>query len=384
MKVAKINKEQLENILKGLNVTPQAFEYLDQIYDIYENVTDGAFEVLNAAVFKEYNAINPVVIVLYIINELGFYFNSRGMNKEGIKASFNDENFISFICSIVCDKYLTNEQLNYKSPAFLNKFNPQISTLSLYLNFCLNILNKDMKLNKYDSLIKDMLKNSFSLAQCIVNLLVNAFEVEAFSTWRTMHENECILYCLVKNGVKTFDSYFRHIQYSLAYRGQIKDKEKTDEIFQEIKQIMKEHDLKSKDMKKFIEYGYLFSIENKELNVDFKLNFRDGVETLAGLKHYSKIYELSSEIAHSSPLLIFSNREYYFNITLLNLYESFFRLESVFLGFYKAVSTKNEAAHYETLEKVYLAQLHNIHDGIARALKIRASKAGHLDNKSRQ
>ena len=57
---------------------------------------------------------------------------------------------------------------------------------------------------------------------------------------------------------------------------------------------MKEHNLKSKDMKKYIEYGYLFGVPNITLNEDFKLNFRDGVERVAGLSQYSKMYETAS------------------------------------------------------------------------------------------
>lgn len=384
MEFKKLNKNQLSNILKSLNTSKDVFIFIDQIYEIYDVVCDGIEDVMKITEFKEYTYVNPVVIILYIVNELGFYFRSHNYDNKKILELLNSDSFIEFISSIVCDKYLTNEQLNYRSPAFLNKFNPQISTLSLYFNFCLNILNKSYKLNKYDELIKDMLKNSFSLGQCIENLLINAFDVEAFSTWRTMHENECILYCLVLNGKDTFDSYFKHIQYSLAYRGQIKDKDKTDKIFEEIKSKMKIYNLKSKDMKKFIEYGYLFSIKNKEFNVDFKLNFRDGVETMAGLKSYSKIYELSSEIAHSSPLLIYSNREYYFNITLLNLYETFFRLEKVFYSFYKSVSKKDEVEQYETLQKIYINQLHQIHNGLAALFKDRFFKIEHHDNMNHQ
>ena len=94
------------------------------------------------------------------------------------------------LASICCDKYLTNEQLNYRSQIFLNKFNPQISTLSLYLNFTLTTLER-IQVNKNDQisdLIKRMLLKAFSLSKCILDLLINGFETEAFSTWRTLHE----------------------------------------------------------------------------------------------------------------------------------------------------------------------------------------------------
>ena len=63
---------------------------------------------------------------------------------------------------------------------------------------------------------------------------------------------------------------------------------------------MKELELKSKDTKKYIEYGWLTNVKNVlEEYPEFKLNFRKGVELIAGLSSYSSLYELSSEIAHS-------------------------------------------------------------------------------------
>ncbi len=387
MNVMKINKPQFDSTLKRLNVEQDFLDSSDLLYDIYETVTEAIETVLKQSEFKEFNFVNPIVVLLYILNEIKFAHSIRWGEKVSIEKMLQDEDFYHYLCSVICDKYLTNEQLNYKSQAYLNKFNPQISTMALYLNFCLNILNRqNVEYDKYQRLIKDMLKNSFSLSQCIQNLLINGFDVEAFSTWRTTHENESILYVLVLNGKDVFDAYFRHIEYSLAYRGQIKSKEKTDEIFAEIKEKMKEKGLKSKDMKKFIEYGYLFAIKDKEYLVDYKLNFRDGVENMAGLKKYSKIYELSSEIAHSSPLLIYSNREYYFLITMINLYESFFRLESVFNTFYKEIATEEEYARYLNLRNVYMNELLVIHKSlnlqyVNKFVKI---KTQHHDNKNPQ
>lgn len=384
MKITKLEQDKILEILKALQVKKFYLDNIESVYDIYLTVVDGIEVVINNYEFKEYNIVNPVVIILYILNELSFNFKIKNIDEIKMKELLEDDEFIRLVSSLICDKYLTNEQLNYKSNAFLNKFNPQISTISLYLNCCLNILNKKYNVDKYVALVQGMLKNSFSLGQCILNLLMNGFDVEAFSTWRTMHENECILYCLVKNGKDIFDAYFRHIDYSLAYRGQFGNKEKTDEIFLEIKENMKKYDLKSKDMKKYIEYGYLFALKDKSLNTDFKLNFRDGIETIAGLKNYSKVYELSSEISHSSPLLIFSNREYYFTITLLNLYESFFRLETVFYDFFKKIANKNEVLHYETLRKVYMSQLRLVYGDLANIFKIKYSIPQHLDNKNPQ
>ena len=181
----------------------------------------------------------------------------------------------------------------------------------------------------------------------------------ALRTWNlnNKEQNKSILSLLLKNGKKTVESYLTHMKYAMAFRGVIPNKEEVDAIFVEIKSKMQQLNLKSKDMKKFIEYGWLTSIDGFFELENYKYNFRDGVERLAGLNHYSKTYELASEIAHSSPLLIYSKSQYFYHATLINLMESFFRIEEMFLHFYKVSSSEEEFNRYLNMRQVYIAQI---------------------------
>ena len=351
MKTDPINQASFNTILKDLKAPTD----LDAnfLYDVYVAVVGGINVVMNQVTNYQFIPVNHVVVILYILNE---YFYSTHTLKNSGKISESEE-LSNGLASVCCDKYLTNEQLNYRSAIYLNKFNPQISTLSLYLNFTMTTLERIQveKDDRISDLIKRMLLKAFSLSKCILELLVNGFETEAFSTWRTLHENESILTCLMLYKEPIFNAYFKHITYALAYRHQVPQKEQ-DKIFDEIKSEMREHDLKSKDMKKYIEYGYLFVVPDFEKN-GFKLNFRDGVEKAAGLSSYSKFYEMSSEIAHSSPLLLLSEKSYFLNLTLINLYESFFRLEKIFASYFETYSNKENFERYTALKNVYMNQL---------------------------
>jgi hypothetical protein len=128
-------------------------------------------------------------------------------------------------------------------------------------------------------------------------------------------------------------------------------------MFVEIKAQMHELGLKSKDTKRFIEYGWLSGVPGFADIPDFKFNFRDGVQRVAGLTPYSKVYEMSSEIAHSSPLLIYSRKRYFFLFTLLNLYESFFRLEKIFTTLYMSTVDEAERNNYAKMRTVYQSEL---------------------------
>ena len=343
-----LTKPEFHNVYASLGVNPRLDE--DVIFDIYEYTLSGAENLLKANMLGRAVPINPVSLILYIINEYGFYLDSRQLKNEVIKT---DENAQQLIASIALDKYFTNEHLSFQNNTKLSKYSPHISTLSLYYNFILGILSHYKKRDPSSTLLTDFLYKGFSMSKAIVELIQDGFETEAFSTWRTLHETECILLLLAKNGEKTIKSYLRHLDYSMAYRGAIQSKEATDKIFEEIKANMKELDLKSKDMKKYIEYGWLNSIEGATSMEGFKYNFRDGVERVAGLSSYSKTYEMASEIAHSSPLLIYSRNDYFLHVTLYNLYSSFFRLEGIFARLYTASISKEESHRYLLMRSTY-------------------------------
>ena len=352
----KLNRQDFETVVKTTKISfDNDFDFL---YEVYDSTVDGIYQVMEAFQ-RKYNPVNHYIVVMYILNE--YLFATGVVKKAKLGETKESEDFFNLLCSICADKYLTNEQLNYKSTSFINKFNPPVSTLDLYLNFILQFLETNKPRNQYDNLIKDMLTKAFQMGKCMLNLITGGFETEAYSTWRTLHENECILITLINNGTEVFDEYFKHIKYAFAYRGEIPTKEETDALFLEIKEEMKAHNLKSKDMKKFIEYGYLYKVKNIDKLENFKLNFRDGVENAAGLKHYSKTYEYASEIAHSSPLLLYSKKTYYFGQTIINLYESFFRLEQIFAVYYRATVPAELYEKYKQLKSIYLGQLNTIY-----------------------
>lgn len=375
MKTEKLNEQAFEEILNELN-TPKDVDK-EYLYEIYDAVVDGINMVMSSVTNYKFIPVNHVVVVLYIVNEYLYSVNSLLPEKK--KEFIDDENLSSALASVCCDKYLTNEQLNYKSKSFLNRFNPPISTLSLYLNFTLTTIEKIQVKDNVSELIKRMLFKAFSLSKCITELLLGGYETEAFSTWRTLHENESIMTCLMKYGEPMFKEYFKHITYVLAYRRQLPEDEQ-NKVFITIKEEMKSHELKSKDMKKFIEYGYLYVVPDFE-EKQLKLNFRDGVEKAAGLETYSKVYEMCSEIAHSSPLLLLSDKTYFMPLTLLNLYESFFRLEKIFESYFRVYSSKEDFASYEKLKSVYMNQLIAIYNDIKeRFLKLQSKNLNNNSN----
>lgn len=350
------SKEQVTNFLKGIQVNVELDP--DYIYDVYEMANEFIGIVDQENVQIEVKEINQFELLLYCVGE--YYYSISHLNETELARFKANEEYPSSMASVAADKYLSLSIFNHVEKKLGNRFLPPASSLNIYLNFMLNIVKGYKKNDPQSSLISDLLMKSLTISRCILENLLSGYETEAFSSWRTLHECECTLILLDKYGAPLINKYLRHMNFGLAFNDTIPDKEQQDKIFYEMKEEMRGYGLKSKDIRKYIEYGWLYLIADKD-DPNFKLNFRDGLEKLAGLEMYSKRYELSSEIIHSTPLLIYSNKEYFYYMTLLSLYESFFRLEKVFVSLFSKRVSEVQMKQYEEMRKVYYSQLVIIH-----------------------
>ena len=349
-------KEQVSRYLKGIQVNVELDP--DYIFDVYEMANEfiGIVDQENAQI--EVKEINQFELLLYCVGE--YYYSVSHLNEAELARFKANEEYPSSMASVAADKYLSLSIFNHVEKKLGNRFVPPASSLNIYLNFMLNIVKGYKKNDPQSSLISDLLMKSLTISRCILENLLNGYETEAFSSWRTLHECECTLILLDKYGAPLINKYLRHMNFGLAFNDTIPDKEQQDKIFYEMKEEMRGYGLKSKDIRKYIEYGWLYLIADKD-DPNFKLNFRDGLEKLAGLEMYAKRYEISSEIIHSTPLLIYSNKEYFYYMTLLSLYESFFRLEKVFVSLFSKRVSEMQMRQYEEMRKVYYSQLVVIH-----------------------
>ena len=351
------NKEQVSAYINSLQVNVPIDA--DYVYDVYDMANEliSMLDKENSQI--EVKEINQLELLFYCVGE--YYYSISHLNPEEIIKFNNNETYPSSMASVAADKYLSLSIFNHVEKKLGNRFLPPASSLNIYLNFMLNIVKGYKKNDPQSSLISDLLMKSLTISRSILEQLLNGYETEGYSSWRTLHECECTLILLDKYGDRLINKYLRHMNFGLAFNNTIPDKEQQDKIFYEMKEEMRGYGLKSKDIRKYIEYGWLYEIVPEEEKESFKLNFRDGLEKLAGLEMYAKRYEISSEIIHSTPLLIYSNKEYFYYMTLLSLYESFFRLEQVFVSLFSKRVSEEQMKQYEEMRKVYYSQLVVIH-----------------------
>ena len=368
-----LNKEQVTTIVNNIHVNISLD--VDYIYDVYQMANE-AIDLLNAQSSQiEVKQVDQFDLLLYCIGE--YHYSVSHLRPEEIEAFNKNEDYPSSMASVAADKYLSLSMFNHVEKKLANRFLPPASSLNMYINFMLNIVKGYKKNDPQSSLISDLLMKSLTISRCILENLLNGYETEAFSSWRTLHECECTLILLDKYGEPLINNYLKHMNYGLAFNNAIQDKAKQDEIFYAMKDEMRGYELKSKDIRKYIEYGWLYYIVEKG-DETFKLNFRDGLEKLAGLSQYAKRYEISSEIIHSTPLLIYSNKEYFYYMTLLSLYESFFRLEKVFVSLFSKRVSEDQMRQYSEMRKVYYSQLVVIHKRELEYFKVITKRGGQL------
>ena len=361
----KLTKEQVASVIS--NIRSNVLLDVDYLFNIYETANE-IIDLLDKETAQiEVKEVNQINLLLYCVGE--YSYSVANLKDDELAKFKNNEEFAASMASVVADKYLSLSLFNHEEKRLSNRFLPPASSLNMYINFMLNIVKGYKKNDPQSTLISDLLMKSLTISRCILDNILNGYETEAFSSWRTLHECECTLILLDRYGEPLINNYLKHMNYGLAFNNAIADKQKQDEIFYAMKEEMRGYNLKSKDIRKYIEYGWLYQIVKEDELETFKLNFRDGLEKLAGLESYSRRYEISSEIIHSTPLLIYSNKEYFYYMTLLSLYESFFRLEKVFVSLFSKRVSKEQMEKYIDMRKVYYSQLVVIHKKELAAFK---------------
>ena len=173
----KIEKDAFIALLKSWNV-PESFDF-DFLYDTYLYSLEGVSNIAEQSSFVAGLGLNPIQIILYLINEHGFYLSTHpNKSQEELK---NDEEYQSFLASVALDKYFTNEHLAYRTGSLTNRFAPNMSTIDLYLNFILGMLSRYKQGDPSQTLIVDIMNKGFQVSKCVASLLEGGYETEGES-----------------------------------------------------------------------------------------------------------------------------------------------------------------------------------------------------------
>ena len=267
------------------------------------------------------------------------------------------------VIAIIREKYLTFRQSLNKGARYGREiFNPLLSTISMANSFFEQINAPLSHRNPSVSLLNDIFETIFKKIDGFAKRMALGLYTDALSSWRTIHESECILSLLVNGSEQVRQNYVKHINYSMVFRNNdngVFPKEYVDKIFEQIKGERKKYSLKSKDRKKFIDYGWIYSLDQYDPNDNkIRLNFRFGVEYLAGLIDHSDRYEVASERDHaSSSFFFYTNDETCRKLALLNFYDSRKRIIDLYLKYRKVYFASNPEKNRHALKRKHAVAL---------------------------
>ena len=105
----------------------------------------------------------------------------------------NNQQYINSLCKMVFDKLIYNDFNNIKNKSVNTKYAVEISTLNMFINRLFNLLFTIKTETIKDRLLFDIFTKLLMLIKSCLNQLTDGLETEAMSSWRTLHELECVL-----------------------------------------------------------------------------------------------------------------------------------------------------------------------------------------------
>ena len=315
------------------------------------------------------NSLNVYDISIYIIEEHKFYINHLEENK--IVELENNQQYINSLCKMVFDKLIYNDFNNIKNKSVNTKYAVEISTLNMFINRLFNLLFTIKTETIKDRLLFDIFTKLLMLIKSCLNQLTDGLETEAMSSWRTLHELECVLKIIYDSDEEVSKAYYRHLEYGAYHRNEINDPNKIKIIEENISKDMELLEVKKSNREKFINYGWLHWVKKYYKDEEIKFNFLGGVQKLADLTSYKKWYEIASDVTHSTPLLVYAGKNFLYNSTLKITYESFFRIETLLFNFALTKYDTNSLVvkDYLNFKAAYKAKIELIYQQVSSRIK---------------
>lgn len=331
----------------------------DMLYALYTDAVN--LLALHHETFKDLptKPLDQGRLILYLLFDYEFRMNKLAPQDRLL--ALEEDALYSRIVNMVVDKYGSMSYFKYDEGRLVTPYSMEISTIDVYTNFILLRITS-LGEGQHEKLFIELLRNAFSLCRTITGLLVDGFEKEALSVWRSLHELEAVLVLIKDQKVQM--AYEEHIVYHAAFNNLL-HKEEGDRVFVKIKEELRKYNLKSKDTKRYIEYGWITHHPAFDETLH-KFNFRDGVQSLAGLEEARGVFQSASEVTHGSPLVLFSQRPQTLNLTLSALYRSFLTIEALFAALYERKGPANEVDIYLVIRQYYLEEINTVADHISK------------------
>lgn len=303
-----------------------------------------------------------------IVSYIFYYhlFHTSHLPAELVRKLESDEKYRSFMARDVAVYIVINEHLNVEKLSNTSVYSPEIAAYNMACSFSLYVLGslrgEDRRMNG----INNLFKKSMVTIKSVVNLLAAGNSCDAVILWRHLHELECVLIVLNNMGDELFFDYVRHMEYF-----DLENNPNAEALQARLSEECKAYGVKERNA--FINYGWLLYVNGfrEGLGKEYRLNFKEGLQKIAGQSGRHAAYASASKILHPSAWVVAIRDDKFYKFTVFELYRSLVNIIGEikkYLRKYASCSVKPaECANYEKSIDGYLNM-------IARNNKIIAAK----------
>lgn len=259
-----------------------------------------------------------------------------------------------------------NEHLNVEKYSNTSAYSPEIAAFNMACSYSLFILGslrgEDRRMNG----INNLFKKALVTIKSVIHLLAAGNSCDAVILWRHLHELECVLIVLNTREDELFFEYIKHMEYF-----DLESNPNAEALQRRLSEECKAFGVKERNA--FINYGWLAHIEEfrSGMGKEYRLNFKDGLQKIAGQSARHAAYASASKILHPSAWVVTIRDDNFYKFTIFELQRSVENILSLikkFVARYREYSVRApECEAYSRTIDGYLGM-------IARNMKIVAAK----------
>lgn len=294
-------------------------------------------------VLNQLDAVRIDEIISYV-----FYyhvFHTSHLPKDIVRKIEHDEKYRECLVRDVAVNMIINEHLNVEKLSLTAEYSPEIAAFNMACSYSLFVLSSFLGDDKRMNGINNLFKKSMITIKSVIKLLAVGNSCDAVILWRHLHELECVLLVLNNADDTMFFKYIKHLEYM-----NMETAPNYDELQARLSEESKRYGVKERNA--FINYGWLLYVPGfrEQLGKEYRLNFKEGLQRLAGQSERHPSYASASKILHPSAWVVTVKDDKFYKFTLFELYRSLVNLVEqikIYISRYRDFSTKStECGNY--------------------------------------
>ena len=300
----------------------------DFIREMYERVKDRYVEELQNRKIRlrtlDGARLDEIVSYIYYYH----LFHTSHLPEELTKKLESDEKYREMLVRDVAVYIVINEHLNVEKISNTSEYSPEIAAYNMACSYSLYILGSFKGTDRRMNGINNLFKKALVTIKSVIHLLAAGNSCDAVILWRHLHELECVLIVLCTKGEDLFFRYIKHMEYF-----DMEGNPRAEELQQRLSEECKAFGVKERNA--FINYGWLEYVDGfrEGFGKEYRLNFKDGLQKIAGLSARHAAYASASKILHPSAWVVTIRDDKFYKFTVFELFRSLINIVTQIKGY---------------------------------------------------